>query len=234
MNKPSDRKNERDPRDRDPPRRDTPQRDTPQRDSWRAFVAVAQIPDGGLHREIEADQAAREAMAETAGLREILSARAWFDLTLQSGGRVHVTGRVLARLGQICVVTLDPIENEIDEPVDLIFAPSEKLPELIRRDEASDGDAETEDPPEPIENGIIDLGRLATDMLYLAIDPYPRKAGAVFEPQVSAADPADHPFAALKTLRPGSDGRRLQKTEEKSKEKSKEMPKQKLKGRDFE
>jgi hypothetical protein len=200
---------------------------------------VAHIPDGGLHREIEADQAAREAMAETAGLREILSARAWFDLTLQSGGRVHVTGRVLARLGQTCVVTLDPIENEIDEPVDLIFAPSEKLPELIRQaDEVSDGDAETEDQPEPIENGIIDLGRLATDMLYLAIDPYPRKAGAVFEPQVSAADPADHPFAALKTLRPGSDGRRPQKTEEKpkekSKEKSKEMPKQKLKGSDFE
>ena len=95
MNRPSDRKNERDPRDRDPPHCDPPHCG-----SWRAFVTVAHIPDGGLHREIEADPAAREAMAETAGLREILSARAWFDLTLQSGGRVHVTGRVLARLGQ--------------------------------------------------------------------------------------------------------------------------------------
>ena len=54
------------------------------------------------------------------------------------------------------------------------------------------------DPPEPIENGMIDLGRLATDVLYLAIDPYPRKPGAVFEPEVTAADPEDHPFAALK------------------------------------
>ena len=33
------------------------------------------------------------------------------------------------------------------------------------------------DPPEPIENGIIDLGRVATDALYLAVDPYPRKPG---------------------------------------------------------
>ena len=157
MSKASDRKSERDPRDHDFYR-------DPSRDLWRAFVTVAQIPDGGLHREIEADQAARQAMAETAGLREILSARAWFDLTLQRSGRVHVTGRVLARLGQTCVVTLDPIENEIDEPVDLIFAPSEQLPDFIRQaDEAPDGDAETEDPPEPIENGIIDLGRLATD-----------------------------------------------------------------------
>jgi hypothetical protein len=49
--------------------------------------------------------------------------------------------------------------------------------------------------------GIIDLGRLATDVLYLAIDPYPRKPGAVFEPQIAAADPEDHPFAALKVLK---------------------------------
>ena len=49
-------------------------------------------------------------------------------------------------------------------------------------------------------NGIIDLGRLATDALFLAIDPYPRRPDAVFEPPVVAADPEDHPFAALKAL----------------------------------
>ena len=53
----------------------------------------------------------------------------------------------------------------------------------------------------PIENGIIDLGRLATDALYLGVDPYPRKPDAVFEPLVEAADPEDHPFAALKALK---------------------------------
>ena len=61
--------------------------------------------------------------------------------------------------------------------------------------------AEIPDPPEPIENGIIDLGRLATDALYLAVDPYPRKPDAVFEPLVEAPDPEDHPFAALKALK---------------------------------
>ena len=43
--------------------------------------------------------------------------------------------------------------------------------------------------------------RLATDALYLAIDPYPRKADAVFEPLVEAVDPEDRPFAALKALK---------------------------------
>ena len=171
-----------------------------QRDPWRAFVTVAQIPDNGLHRDIEADQAARNAMAETAGLREMPSARASFDLALESGGRVHVTGRVQARIGQTCVVTLEPIENEIDEEVDLIFAPAEQIPELAEPAD-SDDVYEMAEPPEPIENGVIDLGRLAADVLYLAIDPYPRKEGVEFVPEVEAADPEDHPFAALKALK---------------------------------
>ena len=161
-----------------------------------------QIPDSGLHREIEADEATRAAMAEIAGLREIAYARAAFDLKPRSGGQVHVAGRVQARVGQNCVVTLEPLVNDIDEGVDLIFAPQEQIPEIA---DPEDGDGATDmtDAFEPIENGTIDLGRLACDMLYLAIDPYPRKEGAVFESQVAASDPKDHPFAALKSLQAG-------------------------------
>src|ERR1700722_16536932 len=170
-------------------------------DPWSVPVLVEQIPDTGLHREIDADPAARAAMAEVAGLREILSASASLDVTPESRGRVHVTGRVQARIGQTCVVTIDPIESEIDEPMDLIFAPPEQIPVLSDLvDEAAESDTEIPDPPEPIINGAIDLGRLATDALFLAVDPYPRKPDAVFEPLIVAADPMDHPFAALKAL----------------------------------
>jgi len=170
-------------------------------DPWRVPVIVAQIPETGLHRDIEAGQPAREAMAELAGLREILSANASLDVTPKGGGRFHVAGHVRARIGQTCVVTLDPIENDIDEEVDLIFAPPEQIPNLADLvDEAAESDVEIPDPPEPIVDGIIDLGRLATDALFLGIDPYPRRKDAVFEPPVEAADPEDHPFAALKAL----------------------------------
>lgn len=170
-------------------------------DPWRAPVMVAQIPETGLHRDIEASGRERETMAQVAGLREVLSASASFDLMPKSGGRVHVIGRVRARIGQTCVVTLEPIENEIDEEVDLIFAPAEQVRHLADMvEEAGDEQAEIPEPPEPILNGVIDLGRLATDYLFLAIDPYPRKPGVVFEPQIAAADPEDHPFAALKAL----------------------------------
>ncbi len=173
-------------------------------DPWRAPVMVAQIPESGLHRDIEASGREREAMAEVAGLREILSARASFDMTAKSGGRVHVSGRVHARVGQTCVVTLDPVENEIDEEVALEFAPPEQIPELGELVEQADARGEeAPESPEPIVGGMIDLGRLATDALFLAIDPYPRKPGAVFEPPAVSAEPEDHPFAALKALKLG-------------------------------
>jgi Large ribosomal RNA subunit accumulation protein YceD len=175
---------------------------TDKADPWSVPLAVAQIPDTGLHRDIEAGPATRQAMADVAGLREILSANASLDVTPKGGGRFQVTGRVWARVGQTCVVTLDPIENDIDEPIDLIFAPPEQIPALSDLvDEAGESDAAIPDPPEPIEHGMIDLGRLATDALFLGIDPYPRKPDAVFEPPMVAEDPEDHPFAALKALR---------------------------------
>jgi hypothetical protein len=99
-------------------------------------------------------------------------------------------------------VTLDPIENEIDEAIDLIFAPPEQIPALADLvDETAESDAEIPDPPEPIVNGMIDLGRLATDALYLGVDPHPRKPEAVFDPPSIPDDPEDHPFAALKALK---------------------------------
>ena len=171
-------------------------------DPWRVPVVVAQIPDTGLHRAFEASDAVRAAMADIAGLREITSARASFDLKPKSGGRVQVTGEVHARVGQACVVTLDPIENDIDETIDLMFAPPEQIRSLAALvDEAAQSeDDEVPDPPEPMVNGVIDLGRLATDALFLAIDPYPRRPDAMFEPLAEIKDPASHPFAALKTL----------------------------------
>ena len=171
-------------------------------DPWRSQVLVAQIPDTGLHREIEADAAVRAAMAELAEVREILVAKASFDVTLRREGRVHVAGQLSARDGQTCVVRLEPMETDIDEVIDLEFAPPDQIPLLSDLvEEADESEEEIPDPPEPINNGMIDLGRVATDALFLAIDPYPRKPGAVFEPKVEVTDPEDHPFAALKAIK---------------------------------
>ena len=172
---------------------------------WSVAITVAQIPEHGLHRDIEAGAAERDAMAVLAGLRGISSAHASLDVTPIRDGRVHVVGRVSARIGQTCVVTLDPIDNEVDEAIDLIFAPASQIRELAETIDDTEDDAEVPDPPEPIEGGVIDLGRLATDALFLGINPYPRKPEAVFEPPAVPLDPEDHPFAALKALKNAAD-----------------------------
>ena len=89
---------------------------------WSVPMAVEDIAETGLHVEIEASTDARSAIAKVAALRELPRLVAAFDLTKQ-GARVHVAGQVNATVGQTCVVTLEPIENDIEETVDLTFAP---------------------------------------------------------------------------------------------------------------
>jgi uncharacterized metal-binding protein YceD (DUF177 family) len=103
-------------------------------------------------------------------------------------------------------VTLEPLTSEIDEEVDVTF--SDEPQPAASAAETDEDDALADDPPELIVNGAIDLGVLATEFLMLGLDPYPRKAGAVFEPVIAPVDPADHPFAALKALKtPESTGK---------------------------
>lgn len=172
---------------------------------WSVIVLEQQVPESGLHSEFEASEAQREALAQIAGLRDVAFARASFDLAHAGGGKFHVAGHVVARVGQTCVVSLDPIESDIHEAVDLMFVPEAELKRIAEmQDEAADETGEMPDPPEPIVNGRIDLGRVATDALFLGIDPYPRKPGIVFEPPRDPVDPEEHPFAALKALKNGT------------------------------
>jgi hypothetical protein len=110
---------------------------------------------------------------------------------------LRLIGEVQATVVQTCVITLEPIENGVAEIIDLIFEPaaSGESPSLAR----GDGGADSE-PPEPLHNGCVDLGAVATEFLLLGIDPYPRKPGAVFAPPVAAAA-QDGPFTALSVLK---------------------------------
>jgi uncharacterized metal-binding protein YceD (DUF177 family) len=167
---------------------------------WRATVAVTDIRDHGLHRDIEAGDAERQAIATMAGLRELSRLTASLDLSHAGGGQVRVVGHVRATVGQTCVVTLEPLTSEVQEDIDVMFSPD--APVAAEASQAhDDDDTPVADPPEPIVGGEIDLGALAAEFLILGLDPYPRKPGVVFEPLIQPADPADHPFAALAALK---------------------------------
>jgi uncharacterized metal-binding protein YceD (DUF177 family) len=164
---------------------------------WSVPVALAEVPEAGRHFDLVADGHRREAVAELAGVTAVPRLEASFDLARHGRNRLHVVGRVSATVGQTCVVTLEPIENEIEEPIDLLFTPAAVSP---ADDVGEEVEISVEDGPEPLVDGMVDLGAIATEFLILAIDPYPRKPEAVFEPPPAGDDTA-HPFAALAALK---------------------------------
>ena len=168
---------------------------------WNVPVVVAEIPETGLRLDLAPDEATRAALAMAAGVVALPRFECAFDLTRYGNGGVHVVGWVSATVDQTCVVTLEPIQNEVEEDIDLIFTTAEGA------GAAADGGPApaTDDAPEPLQNGVIDLGGVATEFLILTLDPYPRRPGAEFKPPATG-EPRGHPFAALAALKkPGSD-----------------------------
>jgi hypothetical protein len=166
--------------------------------AWRVPLRVEDIAEDGRHIELSADDATRAAIAAMAGLRALPRLEAAFDVTRRGAG-LRVVGEVSATVGQTCVVTLDAIENEIREPVDLVFAPTPAGLPPEAGDSAFAGPG-TKEPPEPLVDGAVDLAAVTTEFLILGIDPYPRKPGAIFG-SASIGEEATHPFAALAKLK---------------------------------
>jgi uncharacterized metal-binding protein YceD (DUF177 family) len=165
---------------------------------WSVPVKRGDIPETGRHFDLIPDRTARDAIARVAGVVELSRLEATFDVTLYGRGGLRVVGRVSATVGQVCVVTVEPIESEIDEPIDLVF-----LPAPASASAGQDGgeiEVPPEDEPEVLVNETVDLGAIAIEFLVLGIDPYPRKPGAVFEAPADG-DSAARPFAALAALK---------------------------------
>ena len=99
---------------------------------------------------------------------------------------------------QTCVVTLDPVTNEINPTIDVDFAPPRGPGDNTA--EIDIDAASPNDEREPLIGNAVDLGLLATEFFILGIDPYPRKPGVAFDAPKTAPDPANHPFAQLAAL----------------------------------
>jgi len=149
-------------------------------------LRVEPLPRDGLEMEIEADATEREKLAALNGLPAISRLSAHFVVTKWRRG-VEVEGELSARVTQTCVVTLEPFEVDIEEPIDVRFLPG------------APADSLEEDAPDPLVDGKIDLGAITSEFLTLALDPYPRKPGVAFEPPSEGDDP-ETAFSRLRAL----------------------------------
>ncbi len=161
--------------------------------------------DGGTFVDVKANEAECAAIAEAYHLPALAALSARYNLR-KHGKRVSLTGTLKAHLTQDCVVTMEPFESEVSEPVEMEYAPEHLVAEVwerIAKAEASGTNAPVEDPPDVIVEDKIDLGALTVEALALSLDPYPKKPGVEFETHEEEDETSldDSPFAVLARLR---------------------------------
>ena len=168
-------------------------------------IEVISVPPSGRVYTLTADADARARVAMRLGLQSLNKLTALLEVVPHGPGAT-VTGHVEADVVQSCVVSLAPVPAHIREDIELKFV----VPQDVKKRDEDDEDEElldvAEEPPEPIQDGRIDLGEVAVSQVALGLDPYPRAPGAAFDPAkwgVDAEKPvSDSPFAALAKLKP--------------------------------
>lgn len=177
----------------------------PERSPLRRPIRVDAIKDGA-ESVVEVSDGERREIAALQDLPSLRSLTLDYRLRRVSGGSVRLKGRLRADYAQTCVVTLEPIDARMDMPVELDFWP---LSAIRSRDEQAgdvSGDPEAE-LPEPIIDGVIDLGPVIYESFATALDPYPRAEGAKVEwsggegPESDEKGSGHKPFAALERLK---------------------------------
>jgi hypothetical protein len=160
--------------------------------------AVQDISEAGLAVERSGSPEELDAIARSLELLSCRSLVARYALTPRAGGNIHLAGTLQAKVEQSCVVTLEPLLNDVAADFSVDYWPETELPEPTGGAVDIDDEAELE----PIVAGQIEVGRVVFQALAGAIDLFPRKPGVSFEPPTEAAESSpESPFAALAKMK---------------------------------
>ncbi len=166
-----------------------------------ARVNLDRLPAKGRELQVVADEEQRAWLAQVSKVSAVGRFSASLRVSGIKGG-VQVTGRLLAEITQPCVVSLEPVHQRIDEPLERVF-----LPLSARKDPGEEEgverfvDLNEEELVDYYEGSELDLEDFLIEELGLAIDLYPRAPGAGMTPEQRGDDPAAlSPFSVLKSL----------------------------------
>ena len=182
--------------------------DSKQKSEIERLVDLERMGNAGAALEIAPSDNERAALATRFGFLglPIFSARVTVDRRI--GGQIVVEGRLRGRIVQACVLTLDPVTQDVDETFRIVFKPDmtdDRDPESGEAVLNSQADA-----PEPLSGNMLDIGEIVAEQLSLAADPYPRRPGAKLEDVLpkprhggrkGQPEQRRHPFAGLAALR---------------------------------
>jgi uncharacterized metal-binding protein YceD (DUF177 family) len=160
-------------------------------------ISADQIGVQETTREIAANAMERAKLAERFGLLGLDRLSAVLQLKRGRGGMVQMRGRFVADVTQACVATLEPVPAHLEQDFTASFAPggADRNGEVVVA-------LDDEDSPEEIVDGRIDLGEAVVQQFAVALDPYPRSAGAAEAPAAGGGkdDGRKGPFAVLESL----------------------------------
>ncbi len=180
---------------------------------WSFLAEIDKIDSTPKSFEFEADAEERADLARRLAIVSVEHAAATVTLQRVGGGVIHAMGFVRADVTQSCVVTLAPVPDHVEEEFEGWFGDKTAAVSFVRARQERDakkGHTEAEIleesvDPEPIVNGKVDIGELATQYLSLGLNPYPHAEGVVHS--VTDEDPPKdedganlrrNPFEALK------------------------------------
>jgi hypothetical protein len=125
-------------------------------------------------------------------LKADLTARPWLD-------GVEISGEISALVTRTCGVSLEAFDESIEEPLSIRVVPagSPNAPQIRGGELTVDPNAD--DPPDELTGDTLDIGAYIVEHLTLALSPFPRKPGVVFEPPEALDRPS--PFAVLARLK---------------------------------
>lgn len=171
-------------------------------------LSLDDIPPQGREISFEATAAERAALTKRFDLKELKSLKGTATAKHWRRLGVALEGRFEAEVVQACVVTLEPVPVKLNEKFKVHYLPAEMLEEAVGGPGSEREiiiDTDSEEPPEPIEAGHIDVGEMVAEQLALALDPYPRKPGVSVD-EAPASEPVKeekrpNPFAVLEKLK---------------------------------
>jgi uncharacterized metal-binding protein YceD (DUF177 family) len=157
------------------------------------------LSDDGLLVERVATEGERQALAAELGVASFEALKVRYRLRQAAGGRVTLRGSLQGDITQTCVVSLEPVAGKVALDLEVDFVPDR--PPIGSDVEGTLGDLEAPQ-EEPMENGVMDIGRIVFEELASGIDPYPRAPGATLTwSEGPEAAERQNPFAALAKLK---------------------------------
>ncbi|HIF26864.1 MAG TPA: DUF177 domain-containing protein [Micavibrio sp.] len=182
---------------------------------WSHNVEAEDIGDHPVRKQISASPQQRKDLARRLGIEAVNSLKADLVLSQQAGKSViNVSGQFEANVTQTCVVSGDAFDSVMNGDVEGWFANPAHIVSLdkarnIKKSKKGESEVpmiDEKDDPEPIVDGLIDIGELVTQHLSLQLDPFPHKEGEHFETGDESFvqrpnEERQNPFAGLKALK---------------------------------